>query len=391
MKNQIYSIIKKILIFTSMYILIINFLNCRRDTNPISIKDNSNYFNYCDPTIPDSIPGNPGKWELVGLKEKVPNPLRALSINPEKPYVIYAGTSYNFSDGTDALLLRSFDYGLSWDTLGNAFGYGSHFNDIVFDPYNSNIIYIANGTILFRSNDCGETWQDITGNIRISWETSIWNIAADPMNQGVVYVGTGGFHGGDLYKSIDEGDNWMKIESDAIDGPYCIAIDPTDPDIIYTSVEWIGSISKSTNGGATWEFTGLHHTGVIIYDILIDSENSDILYTTLEYIIDPDFEVDFGVMKSDDAGETWTRFNNGLPEETSFVPTELVQNKFTGDLYLSVSLGDSLYLYTLSSGSTIWEKQEFSIKRNGLKNVLEYSPKDNILYFGQVGLYRIKF
>ena len=97
-----------------------------------------------------------------------------------------------------------------------------------------------------------------------------------------------------------------------------------------------------------------------------------------------------GIYMSVKLNDIWKRqvkldknVNDRLPVQTTFIPVELIQNKYTGNLYLSTSLDDSLFLYTLSSGSAIWEKQEFSIKRNSIKNVLKYSPKNNAIYFGQ--------
>jgi hypothetical protein len=216
-----YSFICILFVFIIIYGVLIMIFSCEKDFNPIANQSTDNYpstENYCNPSPPDSLPGKVGEWELAGLMSDNINVVQVIAIHPEKPYVLFAGTMYDFSAGTDAQLFRSVDYGTSWDTLGYAFGYGAHFNDVAFDPSNPNIIYVVNGNVLFKSSNCGEIWQDITGDIYVDSETDIWDLAIDPENTDIIYAGTGGFHGGHLYKSVDGGNHWVKKTSDVIDG-----------------------------------------------------------------------------------------------------------------------------------------------------------------------------
>jgi hypothetical protein len=308
---------KKIHITLIIFFIIIIY--CEKNSNPvISERDD-----FCNPSSPDSIPGKIGEWQLTGLNSSSIGYIKTIAIHPEKPHILFAGTSYNYSDGTNAHLFRSTDYGTTWDTLGYAFGNGRHFNDIVYDPSHSNIIYVANGRVLFKSSDCGESWQDITGDIYVDWETSIGDIAINPVNTSILYAGTGGFFGGCLYKSKDGGMHWEKNTTN-IGGVRCIAIDDHDPNIIYLGTADIGDVLKSTDGGENWEKTGLRETCVFVYDILIDE---DTIYALLDYNTEfdiPGIEVDLGVMKSNDDGKTWKNLMmdclwiiHSLPAESS--------------------------------------------------------------------------
>ncbi len=86
--------------------------------------------------------------------------------------------------------------------------------------------------------------------------------AVDPLDPATIYVGT---PGGGLWKSTDNGQSWDALFTDLPTlGVSGIAIDPTDTDIIYcatgdgdgTDTYSIGVI-KSTDGGSTWNATGL--------------------------------------------------------------------------------------------------------------------------------------
>jgi len=307
-------------IHITLIIFFIVIIYCEKNSNPvISEKDN-----FCNPSPTDSIPGKIGEWQLAGLENSNIGYIKTIAINPERPHIIFAGSSYDFSANKDAYLFRSINYGTTWDTLGYAFGNGRHFNDIVYDPSNPNIIYVANGRVLFKRSDCGETWQDITGDIYVDWETSIGDIAINPVNTNILYAGTVGFFGGCLYKSVDSGKHWEKITDD-VGGVTCIAIDNQNPNIIYLGTADIGDVLKSTDGSENWEKTGLQETCVFVYDILIDDNT---IYALLDYNTEfdiPGIDVDLGVMKSND---------DGLSVDNTFFARRIIKDYTSGELYI---------------------------------------------------------
>jgi len=373
-----------ILINLLSLILIIN--GCERDFNPvISEKDN-----FCNPSPPDSIPGKIGEWQLAGLENNNISYIKTIAINPEKPYIIFAGSSYDFSANIDAYLFRSIDYGSTWDTLGYAFGNGRHFNDIAYDPSNSNIIYVANGRVLFKSSDCGETWRDITGDIYVDWETSISDIAINPVNTNILYAGTGGFFGGCLYKSKDGGMHWRK-QTTNVGSVRCIAIDDQDPNIIYLGTADIGDVLKSTDGGENWEKTGLRETCVFVYDILIDDNT---IYALLDYNTKfdiPGIKVDLGVMRSNDDGETWVKFNDGLPMDNTFFARRIIKDYTSGELYITVRQGTDNGIYKMPIGGSTWVKIGIEwIEEAYTSCDLALCPQGYFLYYGSKGFYRMR-
>ncbi len=340
----------------------------------------------CNYTPPEEI----DEWEYVGLAENSIGIINSITFHPEDSNIIYVCTRYNYSDNIKSHLFRSIDNGATWDTIGNAFGGGGHFFEVVFDPSNDSIVYIVNGNALFKSNDGGGNWVNITGEIYVDWEINIHNLAINPQNTDILYIGMIGFHPGGIYKSTDGGANWNQIGQNLIYTTLCIEIDQQNPDIIYVSGNNSGDILKSIDGGNTWGFTGLYHTGVYINDILIDDENPNIIYAAVEYSLQEigEYTFDYGVMKSTDAGETWTRFNEGLPDTAYFLPHNIIKDTNNGNLYLTLT-SDSASIYKMPSESTTWEIVKKFERSNSRVGHIKLSPVGDMLYFCNHGIYRI--
>lgn len=90
-------------------------------------------------------------------------------------------------------------------------------------------------------------------------------IACHPDEPFTIYLGPGA---GNLWKSVNSGTTWEPIfENESTFAIGCIAIAPSDPDVV-----WVGTgevlmarssysgtgIFKSTDGGKTWQNMGLH-------------------------------------------------------------------------------------------------------------------------------------
>ncbi|RME24803.1 MAG: hypothetical protein D6800_08300, partial [Candidatus Zixiibacteriota bacterium] len=92
----------------------------------------------------------------------------------------------------------------------------------------------------------------------------IVTIASSPMAPNTIYAGSAA---GGVFKSTDLGATWTAVFDDVGTFPIgAIAVDPTNPDIVYVgtgeaartidSYEGTG-IYKTTDGGLTWTFSGL--------------------------------------------------------------------------------------------------------------------------------------
>ena len=94
--------------------------------------------------------------------------LGALAMDPANPDILYAGTGFWFNtlSGTNVFgsaplgtgIFRTRDAGQSWEPLGNPGGANFRYiNDIFVSRSDSNRIYAATPTGVFRSTDSGAT------------------------------------------------------------------------------------------------------------------------------------------------------------------------------------------------------------------------------------------
>ena len=128
-------------------------------------------------------------------------------------------------------------------------------------------------------------------------------ITFDPIDPDIIWVGS---PAGGLWKSVDGGSNWTTNTDDLpVIGVSHIAIDPNDNQTMYivtgdadaTDTYSIG-ILKSTDGGLTWNTTGLSYTvdqGKTVNKVIINPNHTDSLYAV----------TNSNILISADAGVTW--------------------------------------------------------------------------------------
>jgi hypothetical protein len=112
---------------------------------------------------------------------------------------------------------------------------------------------------VYGTDDAGAHWTRL-------WEGNAWSVALDPVDEDVIYVGTEPIH---LYRSEDRGDSWEELtglqdfpEEVRFNwwGPQPphqghvanICIHPDDPNTIYLCLEH-GGVVRSFDRGTTWE------------------------------------------------------------------------------------------------------------------------------------------
>jgi photosystem II stability/assembly factor-like uncharacterized protein len=158
--------------------------------------------------------------------------------------------------------------------LGNMSGNG-RLNGVTLSSNNENLIWVAAaGGGAWKSTDAGKSWTTTTDKIAV---LAINDVALDPKNDNIVYLGTG--------------DDWGQ-------------------GAIYRNVNSAG-VMKSTDGGNTWQETGLKWNiaqGITISKILVHPQNSSILLATTTD----------GIYRSTDAAATWTRVQTGWFRDLDF-------------------------------------------------------------------------
>lgn len=153
---------------------------------------------------------NPSEWEIMGLKPSLRpyNTLTAVAESPLRQGLIYTGAD-------DGSVHRTLDGGETWESLTEKFGFG---NDVKFvtkihaSSTNPDVAYISfTGhyyddlhAYLFKTEDAGDTWRRITGNMPA--EAVVNAIVEHPDNPDLLLAG---IHNG-LMISRDGGDSWIR-------------------------------------------------------------------------------------------------------------------------------------------------------------------------------------
>jgi photosystem II stability/assembly factor-like uncharacterized protein len=161
------------------------------------------------------------------------------------------GGGYN---GPGSGLYKSTDGGDNWRQLtkglpGEAEGIGRIGPTVA--PSDPNRLYAwvnaIIGSGIYRSDDAGETWQQVNDEERIYGRGDDFGcVRVDPRNKDEIYVANTS-----TYRSTDAGKNFTAIKgAPGGDDYHTIWINPENPDIIALAVDQGATIS--VNGGQTW-------------------------------------------------------------------------------------------------------------------------------------------
>ena len=197
------------------------------------------------------------------------------------------------------------------------------------NPYT---MYVAGATGgLWRTTDNGVTWTSIFESAPVH---SIGDVAVYQPDPRIVWVGTGeranrqsvGWGDG-VYKSTDGGATWNNTGLRTSKHIGRILLHPSNPDIAYAAAQ--GSVwgaggerglYRTTDGGTTWTRTLFVDDETGVTDVAMDWQNPSIMYAATYQRRRSAFGFDGGgpgsaLHKSTDAGVTWAKLTgNGLPD-----------------------------------------------------------------------------
>ena len=312
-----------------------------------------------------------------------------LQVDPKDKNTVYAGT---WGGGT----YKSTDGGKNWVKLENAPESPTCLAIYKKDP---NIIYACDRTkpIVHKSEDGGKTWREYYKFDRTNVLTSA--VAIDPNDPDTIYAATFGLpfcvEAGALVKIkngvvvADLNENLPGIEEGVPESAVEIEVDPNNPNTIYVSKHGYG-VFKSIDGGENWERLddregGLPRLGY--YDIDVDYSNSNTLYAAglcellPEYIIGPTGlpqnieQGACGVYKSTDGGKNWIRM---LETEHATMAVE-VDSQNPNLLYVATGAQG---IFVSSDGGKSWKQENKGLPSLGTAAVI---AKDGYVYVGVGG------
>ncbi len=192
----------------------------------------------------------------------------------------------------------------------------------------------------FPASVCALEWGP-SGLLNPDQDRPFMKVEADPTHPDIVWALTAhipypnpdfGVHDANgLYRSVDRGETWVQMNDTLLtpDIPvYDIAIDPTNPFIIYVGTNTLG-ILKSMDGGTTWQLAnnGISYNGLsfpesrwAVVSVEINPVDPQIIYASVIQAYGIELEQGAGehpgLYKSTDSGVSWIERNDGLPDRS---------------------------------------------------------------------------
>jgi photosystem II stability/assembly factor-like uncharacterized protein len=228
-------------------------------------------------------------------------------------------------------LIRASEHGEKWKILTGSDV--TELRDVAVDPNSPGTIYFAHCAGIRVTHDSGVTWRELTGSLRRHYTEAI---RVDRRRSGLLIAGTEQ----GLFRSEDGGETWKLAGASGI-SIMRIAQSPHDP-CHWLAVTQLGGLFASHDCGVTFENSGNLGVGRNLYDIAFDP-------TTPGRIAIAGWGP--GVAVSQDAGNSWTLRNAGLPRPD--VWSVVFDPAHAGRLYASVQ---EEALYVSDDAGSHWSK-----------------------------------
>lgn len=194
---------------------------------------------------------------------------------------------------SDGGLLASVDGGDTWNRLepASALANGSRVRQIAIDPNDDHVLYLSLGSDgIAKSQDGGQNWRTINQGLN---SLNVALIAPHPTDPAVLYAASAA--GEEVFKSIDYGDSWIRLESPDAGRIAEMVVDPNHPDTLY-QVSASGQAYRSDDGGVTWSIVWSDLRFSSVQALAVAPLDPNRIYANKR---------GFGLFRSDDGGASW--------------------------------------------------------------------------------------
>ena len=233
---------------------------------------------------------------------------------------------------------KSTNGGASFNPIQNGLtGTGAWVAPIMQDPNNSNIFYCGYQQV-FKSVDKGNNWTQMG---TITGSSTIYHLAAAPSNTNVLYAA----RSTSLFKTIDGGITWTAINAGLPTASAQIsrvAVDNLDANNVFVTFSGYSATNKvytTINGGASWTNISTGLPNLPVNCVTYSNNSNDAIY----------IGTDVGIYFRDNTMSSWTPFMSGLPnvivnDLEIFYPTGKIRAGTYGrgvwesDLYSNIAL-----------------------------------------------------
>ncbi len=229
----------------------------------------------------------------------------------------------------------------------NGIGFSDRFNwkcPIRLDPVNPDVRYFGTNKI-YKFNPLQNKWTAISGDLTngsgIGSFGTVTTIGVAPTNNSYIYSGS---DDGQVYVTKNGGTTWTNITAGLpVFWTTFIKTDRTNPEIAYVGFSGYrygfkdAHIYKTTNAGASWTRISNDLPQMPVNDIEIDPLNNNVLYLA----------TDVGVYFSRNGGAHWLRLGSKMP---AVVVSTLNLGVNTRQLY-AATYGRSVYKLDVNTGN----------------------------------------
>jgi photosystem II stability/assembly factor-like uncharacterized protein len=250
--------------------------------------------------------------------------------------------------------------GTEWTFVGpmplTAGPYTGRISALASSATNPDLYYIGAATGgVWRTADGGENWTPLTDHLPTC---AIGALAVDPDDDLIVYAGSGEAnfaqhspYGLGLYKTVDGGKNWTVLAAQTFAGRTFsrLVVSPADGNVLYAAVTRAGGfpalaaakghplaegpvgVFRSQDAGESWTLLEGGLPAAPASDLVVDPASPSTLYAAIADIFGASAN---GIYKSTDEGRTWAPLVAGLPPNP-------------GRISLAVGSSDTQRLYAL--------------------------------------------
>ncbi|MGE0456132.1 MAG: hypothetical protein AB7O37_22715 [Vicinamibacteria bacterium] len=246
-----------------------------------------------------------------------------IALAPSNPAVVYVGTGEanarnSISPGRG--VYKSTDAGKSWTLVG--LEETRHVSRVLVHPRDPDVVFVgALGHMfgpnpergVFRSKDGGKSWAKV---LYLDAEHGVADMDLSPVNPNLVFAAmwrferkpwthTSGSREGGVWRSVDGGDSWKKLENGLpkLLGRVAVKVAPSDPKIVYVMTESLeGTLYRSDDGGDSFhkvsDDRNIVSRGLYYTDLRVHPKNPESVFAVASLL-----------QHSIDGGRTWKRIS----------------------------------------------------------------------------------